>query len=586
MTLIAGLLGAAALGALATWALLSRSRSAGAPYERALDQMPDSVIITDVGGRIVYVNSAFERRAGFTRSEAVGRKPSIVKSGRHLPEFYQRLWKMLSAGEDFQGEFINRGKDGALYGEETVIAPVRAPGGPVTHYIATARDLTERRRIDRKLDELGNYDSLTGLLSQRLIREQAVQAFALGRRHGYTVALLYLDLDGFQRLNDAFGRAGGDEVLRAVANRLRETLRESDAVARLSGDDFAVLLTEVTDEESVARVVRRLRAALAAPLVIEGRTVRLQVSVGSALYPQDTTEFEQLLTFAETALERARAEGSGFEFFRREVSSFARDRLQLEEDLHEASEMNAFVLHYQPILGAHSGEIVGAEALARGQPVGLEALARWPHVRRGMVPPSEFIPLAEQTGRIVGLDRWALGTAVKQAADWSASGWTGWVAVNLSVRSLQDPQLAEFVHRTVLQNGLDPARLVLEVTESAVVRDVALTARVLRRLKDVGVRIAVDDFGIGQSSLAYLKHFPVDLLKLDHSFIRDIGASSRDEELVDVMITLAHRLGAEIVAEGVEQSRQLDWLRAAGCDLIQGFLVGRPAPAEEVRPVI
>jgi EAL domain-containing protein (putative c-di-GMP-specific phosphodiesterase class I) len=283
-------------------------------------------------------------------------------------------------------------------------------------------------------------------------------------------------------------------------------------------------------------------------------------------------------------MERAKKDHSGFEFYRQELSVHTRERLSLEEDLRWASERGHFVLHYQPILALATGQVVGAEALARGQLIGVEALARWPHFERGMMPPSEFIPLAEQTGRIISLDRWAISAAARQAALWCESGWAGWVSVNLSARSLHDPELPVYVARVLEAQKLDPARLVLEVTESAAMRDPDATARVLRALKDVGAIVAVDDFGVGHSSLAYLKYFPVDLLKLDQSFVQDIGIDAKDEQLLEVMITLAHRIGAQVVAEGVEEEGQLEWLRASGCDFVQGYLIGQPVPAEDVQP--
>lgn len=549
----------------------------------ALEATPDPILITDVNGVIVQVNPAYERLSGYARSELVGQRPSVLKSGRHRPEFYQRLWTTILAGRPFRAEFTNRRRDGELYVTEQVIAPVRGADGTITHFVSTGRDVSERKRIESELEERAYYDSLTGLPSQRLFRERAKQALALARRHGHTAAVLYADLDGFGAVNSTHGRGVGDQLLKNVAERLRQSTRESDALARVAADEFVVLLSEVSDEDAIGRVARRIRDALGKPFQIGDVSVRVTASVGIAVYPQDAGNYQELLTLADMALDRARVLGSGFEFYRPELSVHTREQLSLEEDLRWASERDQFVLHYQPIVAVESGAMVGAEALARGQLAGLEALARWPHFERGMMPPAEFIPLAERTGKIVSLDRWAISAAVRQASQWAGHGWRGWVSVNLSARSLQDPDLPGYVGRVLEAHQLAPQRLVLEITESAAMRDPESTARVLDNLSRVGARVAVDDFGIGHSSLAYLKHFPVDLLKLDQTFIHDIGTDPKDERLIEVMITLAHRIGAQIIAEGVEEERQLLWLRAAGCDMVQGFYLGYPMPPEDVR---
>ena len=550
---------------------------------RAMDATTDTLLLADLAAKITYVNAGFERVTGYTRGEVVGRPVSLLKSGKHRPEFYQRLWTTILAGRPFRAEFTNRRKDGDLYYTEEVVAPVRSAEGEITHFMCTGRDVTERKRMEAELAERAYFDALTGLPSQRLFRERSKHALALARRHGHTAALLYADLDGFGAVNATHGRSVGDQVLKNVAERLRQSTRESDALARVTADEFVVLLSEVVDEDAIGRVSRRIRESLGKPFQINDLSIRLGASIGIAVYPQDAGNYQELLTLAELALDRARVTGSGFEFYQPEVSVHAREQLSLEEELRWASDREQFVLHYQPIVAVDSGQVVGAEALARGQLAGLEALARWPHFERGMVPPSEFIPLAERTGKIVSLDRWAISAAVKQASHWSEQGWKGWISVNLSVRSLQDPDLPGYVGRVLEAQQLDPGRLVLEITESAAMRDPEATARVLNNLKAVGARVAVDDFGIGHSSLAYLRHFPVDLLKLDQSFIRDLGQDPKDQRLIEVMITLAHRIGAQIVAEGVEDEEQLLWLRMAGCDMVQGFLMGYPMPPEDVR---
>ena len=548
----------------------------------ALDASPDAVVVTDRAGNILHVNAGFERQTGYDRTEVMGKSTRLLRSGKHRPEFYRRLWATILEGRPFRAEFVNQRRDGELYQIEQVVAPVRGPDGSITHFVAIGRDVGERKRLESEFEERAYFDPLTGLPGQRLFRERAKHSLALARRHAETAALLYIDLEGFRALSSKYGRAAGDEVLRAAADRLRQITRESDALARVTADEFLVLLSEVSDEDAIARVARRIREHLAQPLSIGPHSLTLCARIGIAVYPQDAGNYEELLTRADAALERASADGTEIEYYRPELSVHSREQAHLEEELRAAAEHDEFVLHFQPIVATESGHLVGAEALTRGQMAGIEALARWPHMQRIMAP-AEFIPLAERTGKIVGLDRWAVSAAVRQATVWSERGWHGWISVNLSARSLEDPDLPRYIGRVLEAQKLDPSRLVLEITESAAVRDPETTARVLRNLKNVGARLAVDDFGIGQTSLAYLKHFPVDLLKLDQSFIRDIGSDPKDERLIEVMITLAHRIGAQIIAEGVEDEHQLLWLRAVGCDMVQGFLIGHPVPPEEVR---
>ena len=546
--------------------------------------LPDSVMVTDSNGVIQYVNPAFELLTGYHALDLVGEPASILKSGKQKPEFYQKLWRTIDDGKTFRGQLVNRKRTGELYHEEIVITPVRDAGGEITAFISVGRDITEFKKFEAQAEERALFDPLTGVSNLRLLRERSRQILALARRHGHTAAMLHLDLDGLRPINDRMGRSVGDEVLRRVAERLKQGLRESDTLARLGSDEFLILLSEVAEEDATARVVRRLRDSLCKPFKIQEYSITIGTSIGVALYPQDATTFDELADNASLALQRARNTHSGVEFFKCEVTDLTNERLSLEDDLSWAWERKQFVLHYQPIVELGTGDVIGAEALTRGHMIGIEALARWPHLERGMIEPAQFIPMAERTGRIIALDRWAIATACKQAAIWSQNGWKGWVSVNLSARSLHDCDLVSYLSSCMEQHSVQPGRIVLEVTESSAMRDVEMTARVLHELRECGVLIALDDFGTGHSSLAYLKHFPVDILKLDRSFTQDIGTDTKYEQLIEVIITLAHRMGARIIAEGVEDEEQLAWLRNTGCDYVQGYHIGRPAPPEFIKP--
>jgi diguanylate cyclase (GGDEF)-like protein/PAS domain S-box-containing protein len=546
----------------------------------ALEYSPDAVIVTNAQGFIEYVNPACEHQTGYPVAELRGRSPAILKSDRQPPEFFQRMWQTLKRGEAFRGEIVNRRKNGELYYEDLRIEPVRNGDGEITHFVSTGRDISERKRGEAAADSAAFYDSVTGVSTFRLLRERSRQILALARRHGLTAALLHVDVNNLKSVNQSLGRPIGDELLRKFAERLKQGLRESDALARYEGDEFFILLSDVADDDASARVVRRLRETVTRPYQIKGQTITVDASFGVALYPQDATTFDELQEYATLALKRAQSMRNGHEFYNKEITELTQERLSLEDDLRWAWDHKQFVLHYQPVIAAGTGHVIGAEALARGHIMGLEALARWPHMERGEISPAQFIPVAERTGRIVALDRWAIATATRQAATWASEGWRGWVSVNLSARSLHDPDLPDYIARCLETNNVEPGHLILEITESSAMRDTEVTARVLSQLKDSGALIALDDFGVGHSSLAYLKHFPVDILKLDRHFVHDIGREVKHEHLIETMITFAHKIGAQVVAEGVEHDNQFAWLRQAGCDFVQGYLIGRPRPAE------
>lgn len=428
------------------------------------------------------------------------------------------------------------------------------------------------------------FDSVTGLAGEALLAERARPALALARRKARSVAVGLLAVDGLTPAGQATDGALGERVVREVSSRLTATLRETDLIGRMPDGAFALVLQEVAADESLGHATRRIVAKICEPLRAGGVDVTLRGHIGMALFPRDASGWDELLTRAAAALARARAAEVEFMFHEEQFTSRTHDRLRLEREFAEASEASELLLHYQPVVATQGGRMVGAEALARGQVMGIEALARWPHQDRGLVPPAEFIPIAEATGRILSLDRWAIATAVRQGGTWWSRGWDGWVSVNLSTRSLRDPDLVEFVADVLGGRGIAGDRLMLEITESAAMRDPEATIAIVHSLKELGVRIAIDDFGTGHSSLGYLRRLPVDLLKLDRTFVGDLGTQERDRWIVESIVGLAHRMGAQVVAEGVEDPRALEWLRAAGCDLVQGFLVGRPAPADELDP--
>jgi diguanylate cyclase (GGDEF)-like protein len=427
------------------------------------------------------------------------------------------------------------------------------------------------RSASRQLHYMAYHDPLTGLANRRLLHERAEQALTVARRYGRIVGLLYLDLARFKAVNDTLGHTAGDELLKKVSHRLSNGLRESDTLIRLGGDEFAIFLTEVQRKEDAAHVAQRVLESLQLSFWLKGQPVHIGGNLGITLYPEDGTTFEELMKHADIAMYRAKADGTGFKFYQPQLDVYSQDRLLLETELRAALEQHQFVLYYQPVVDLKSERTIG-----------VEALIRWPHPRRGLVPADDFIPLAEESDLILHLDRWTLATATRQAQAWVSRGWDGWMAVNLSARSLGNPQLPEYVDQILKKEGLPACHLMLEITESAAMRDPEVTIHLLKQLNTLGISVAVDDFGLGYSSLAYLKHFPVHQLKIDRSFVQGIGTDKRDEQLVEAMITLTRGLGVKVLAEGVERADQVAWLREQGCGLAQGFLVGHPVPPEEL----
>ncbi len=432
------------------------------------------------------------------------------------------------------------------------------------------RMLTESR-AERHVNHLAYHDALTDLPNRRLFADQLEQRTELARRKGQPLALLFLDLDRFKLINDSLGHNMGDLLIQSVAQRLMDAVRKSDIVGRLGGDEFTVIVESVTSAQESAVIAQKLIDALAEPFMLDTHEIFVTVSVGIALYPFDGDQSGTLIKNADAAMYRAKEHGrNNYQFYTAEMGARAMERLALETNLRRALDRDEFLLHYQPQVRLDSGEMFG-----------LEALVRWNHPDRGLVAPSEFIPLAEETGLIVPIGAWVLRSACRQARAWRDAGGAGLrVAVNLSGRQLRQQNLVEVVRKVLDETGLSPEGLELELTESSIMHKDELTRSTLWALHEMGIRLSIDDFGTGYSNLGYLKRFPIDSLKIDRSFVRDITTDPDDAAIATAIISMAHNLKLEVVAEGVETNEQRTLLRERGCDAIQGFLVGGPAPAE------
>ena len=438
--------------------------------------------------------------------------------------------------------------------------------------LVSLRDRTPRRSIETGIQHLAFYDALTGVANRRFFFEQGGKALALARRRDQAAAVFYLDLDRFRQVNEVLGHEHGDALLSRVADALRRSLRDSDVIARLGGDEFGVVLVEVRDAAAAGRVAHRLLESLPSAVEAEGRQLAVGASIGVALFPEDAADLEDLLKAADLAMHRAKSEGGGAQFYRPELRGMLAEQIRLEHDMRRALEHHEFHLHYQPVFHIASGEMAGAEALTR-----------WRHFTRGTVVASEFIHMAERSGLVRSLDRWAIARAVQQRRTLMDGDWPGWVAVNLSPLSLADPDLPDFIRETLRAAGLEPGSLVLEVPETALAAASTTAIDLMWDLKNTGAAIALDDFGTGATSLAQLRQLPIDILKLHADFVRGIGGDGSDEQLLEGALSIAHGIRAKVLAKGVERDDQIDWLRGAGCDFVQGFLVGAPVPAEDLQ---
>ncbi len=540
----------------------------------ALQQAADAVMITDRNGIIEYVNPAFERITGFTRDQVIGLTPAIVKSERQGERFYSQMWDCINRGDVFTDVFINRRKDGSLYYEEKSITPLKNEQGLITHFIATGKDITERMRTQERLEHLAHHDSLTGLPNRVLFLDRLKQSLARARWSHHVVALMFIDLDRFKGVNDTLGHDAGDELLRVLSGRLKHSLRERDTVARLGGDEFAVLLDDLETEGEAADLADKLLASFREPFLILQRELFVTASIGISLFPDDGETVGTLLKNADIAMYKAKDLGKNtYQFYAADMSTRAFERLTLETSLRRALARKQFELYYQPQVDLETGHVIG-----------FEALLRWNHPDMGLVSPTEFVGLLEDTSLILPVGRWVLRDACTQAQAWRAEmpeHW--WVTVNVSGLQLGGGEtFLNTVNEVLAETGLDPERLELEITESVLMHDTDRALKTLEALNDHGVRLAVDDFGTGYSSLAYLKRFAIDTLKIDRTFVRDVPDDADDRAIVRSVIALAHSLNLSVVAEGVETERQIDFLRHQGCEAAQGYLISAPLPATAV----
>ena len=540
----------------------------------AIEQTADSIMITDRDAVIEYVNYGFEHTTGYARTEVLGKRASILKSGVQDTHFYQTLWRRIKAGKVFQEILVNRKKNGSLYYEEKTITPLRNERDDITHFISTGKDITERMRTQKRLQFLAHHDVLTNLPNRLLFMDRIALAIAHAKRNKTLLALLFLDLDRFKKINDTLGHTVGDILLKQLSERLKHNLREADTVARLSGDEFAVLLPDIQHADDVLPITHKILRQFTEPFLIENHELFITTSIGIALFPDNGDDPDTLLKHADTAMYAAKAQGRGtYSFYTPDMNAMASMHLQLENDLRHALTRQQFFLVYQPQFSTSQPN----------QVLGAEALLRWQHPTRGLLAPAAFIPLLEDTGIIKPVGEWIIQTACAQMRAWRDNNLAlPRLAINIAPQQLTAPNFVDIVLATLTQYALPPSCLELEITESSLMQDDCLAAEVLSTLNKAGIQITMDDFGTGYSSLSYLQRLPVNTLKIDRSFIRQIPHASSDCALTRAIIAMGRSLNLRVIAEGVETSQQLDYLNELGCDGVQGFLLGKPLLAADL----
>ena len=545
-----------------------------------LDSIGEAVLRTDIRGNVTYLNRIAEKMTGWRRDEALGRSVADVlriidrvsgAPASNAVEIVMQEDKITRLTANCMNCILVR-RDGFEFGIENTVTPIHDQEGRTTGAVVAFHDVSAARATSLEMSHLAQHDSLTDLPNRVLFNDRLMQAISLAERQSKQLAVMFVDLDHFKKINDSLGHGVGDKLLQSVAARLRACLRRTDTVSRLGGDEFVILLSQVEQEEDAAFSARKILRAFAAPHIVDNKSLDINVSIGGSTYPSDGRDAESLMNKADTAMYEAKQNGrNNYRFFRRDMHARLAERLSLEGDLRYALGRNEFVLYYQPKFNLQTGQITG-----------VEALIRWQHPHRGMVSPADFVPIAEECGLILPIGRWVLLEACRQARAWSDSGLgVVPVAVNVSAAEFGAKDFLSGVRAVLITTGVEPPNLELELTESVLMQDAESAVRILGALKAMGVQLAIDDFGTGYSSFTYLRRFPSDALKLHQSFVQEITSDPGDATIVSAMINIGKSLKQRVIAEGVETRAQLEFLQRHGCGEGQGYYFSRPVPAEQ-----
>ena len=532
----------------------------------------EGIFITNSEPRIVSINTAFTDITGYSEEEVIGKSPSVLKSGRHDKGFYQQMWRSIEEEECWRGELQNRRKNGEIYTELLSINSFKGEHDKDIQYIGVFTDISNIKDTEHKLNYLAHHDPLTDLPNRLLCNARLEHELQTAKRHDHLVAVMFLDLDMFKNINDSLGHILGDKLLQKVAARMSEHMRDEDTIARLGGDEFVLIIGSLESRADAACFAENVIELFSMPFVIAEHEIFIGASIGISIYPEDAHDAETMLRNADTAMYRAKAEGrNNFQFYTSDLTSEAYKRLNMETYLRHALENNELLLHYQPQYSLLTGKIIA-----------VEALLRWQHPENGLIYPDKFIAVAEETGLIVPIGEWVIETACNQLIEWQNKGCPPLrMAINLSARQFWKPNLARTVKDILIKTGVEPGRVDLELTESIIMRDAKNTIDTLNDFHEMGFELSIDDFGTGYSSLSYLKRFPINRIKIDRSFVRDITIEKSGDDMVNSIIALGHCMGLKVLAEGVETEDQLNYLKDHGCDEVQGYYYSKPVPEDE-----
>jgi diguanylate cyclase (GGDEF)-like protein/PAS domain S-box-containing protein len=532
----------------------------------------EGIVITDRFNRIISVNRAFTRITGFGESEALGKDPKLLASGQHDTAFYRTMWGELGQHDYWQGEIWNRRKNGEQFPEWLTISTVRRPNGEIANYIATFSDISESKKQTEHIQFLANFDTLTNLPNRLLFRDRVELAIASAQRTNSMLAVLFIDLDRFKTINDSLGHHVGDRLLQEMASRISSVLTEADTAARVGGDEFILLLNDLRQPQDVAPITSRLLELIGQTARIDGNELRLTPSIGIAIFPQDGRDYDSLVKHADAAMYHAKDKGrNNYQFFTADLNVRMLEQLQLENALRRALEHDELMVHFQPQYNVHTGQIIGAEALLR-----------WRHNELGMISPARFIPIAEDSGLIFKISDRVIKATCQHISDWQTLGLSvPAIAINISANQFRQHDFALRIVEILSAYGISPAQIELELTESILMQDIDIAIANMQQLRASGFKLSIDDFGTGYSSLSYLKRFPIDKLKIDQSFVREIPGDDDSSAITGAIISLAHSLQLKVIAEGVETKEQLDFLLQKGCDEVQGYYFSKPLAAND-----
>lgn len=546
---------------------------------KVFDNSEQGIMVVSADNQILRINSAFTKITGYTFHEVAGKNPRLLKSEKHSQTFYQTLWSTLKNHGTWEGEICNKRKNGELYLSWLSISTITDIYGRITHYIGIFSDITRRKQYEKHINHLAHYDGLTNLPNRILLHDRLKQAILLATRKKQWITVFFLDLDRFKTLNDTQGHFVGDQLLQEVSKRLKNCVRQSDTVARFGGDEFVIVLTNFEDEDSARtnseKIARNILHELSCPFLLSGQQFNTSSSIGFTLFPKDGNTVGQLIKNADTAMYYAKSKGrNNFQYYSDTLQNEVFTKGVIENDLHNALKNNEFVVLYQPIVDIHKTETI----------VGFEALLRWQHPQRGLMSPDEFLPIAEESNMISALGKWVLETACKQLKQWHAMGHKDLkISINFSAQQFLSDDLFTLIRQTLDETQLDAKSLDIEITETVLMQNMKQAGHILNRIILNGSTVSLDDFGTGYSSLTYLKKFPIQRIKIDKSFIKNIETDKDDQVIVKSVMAIAKQMQLEVLIEGVESKGQLEFLQQQHCHYAQGFYFSSPLPAESIK---